>query len=69
MPPLDHQILEILVEQGPVHVVEIASELDEHPIAVDRQCYSLQQNGAIRQVGGGVFTLTDSGKRIISCEE
>lgn len=51
-------ILETLLEQSPLHVVEIASLVDRHPIQVDRACASLHDDQYIYPLGRGLYGIT-----------
>jgi DeoR/GlpR family transcriptional regulator of sugar metabolism len=55
------RILTALDEEGPCHVMDLATVLDEHPIPIDRTCGQLQQDGQLRRRSGGVYEITDVG--------
>ncbi|WP_227377631.1 hypothetical protein [Haladaptatus halobius] len=56
-------ILETLKVCGSFHVMDIAAEIDEHPIQIERMCDRLQEQRLISMRGGGVYTLTERGER------
>jgi Mn-dependent DtxR family transcriptional regulator len=56
-------ILETLKACGSFHVMDIAAEIDEHPIQIDRMCDRLQEQRLISMRGGGAYTLTERGER------
>lgn len=60
---MEQRILERLQQRGPLHVMELANALDDHPVAVDRSCYRLHQDGYIETHTAGVYELTDAGAR------
>lgn len=59
-------ILETLNTRGCLHVMDIAAEIDEHPVSIDRKCNDLQKQELARMCGSGVYTLTERGERV--CE-
>ena len=61
----DREILAILVADSPLHVMDIASTTDRHPITVDQTCARLHEHGQIRPVGRGFYEVTEDGKRRI----
>ncbi|WP_265108045.1 Lrp/AsnC family transcriptional regulator [Halosolutus halophilus] len=52
-------ILDVLDESQPATIPDLAASLDEHPVTVERHCYTLQQDGEIRQCTGGAYTLSE----------
>lgn len=60
---LAHSVLAKIAEHRPVHVVDLAERLDEHPIAIDQACARLQKTDHVRPVAGGRYTLTDEGRQ------
>lgn len=62
---LDREILTILVADSPLHVMDIASTADRHPITVDQTCARLHEHGQIHPVGRGLYEIADDGKRRI----
>lgn len=63
---MDRDILAVLDEHEQLSVVELADVMGAHPVAVDRQCYQLQQNGYVRIGGGGQYSLTDDGEQYLT---
>lgn len=63
---MERDILEILDTQGPLHVMEIAKQINGHPIAVDQACSQLHTDGEIAPIGRGRYRLTDDGKDRLS---
>jgi Mn-dependent DtxR family transcriptional regulator len=59
----EREILETLAEQAPLYVIEIAQEVDSHPITVDRACARLHDGGYIHSVSRGYYRLTDTGRQ------
>lgn len=60
---LEHVTLSVLAEQAPLHVLDIAGEADEHPIAIDLACARLHDRSDICSVGLGQYDITDQGQR------
>lgn len=58
---MERKILQVLDMDGPLHVVDIASHLDAHPVSVDQACARLHDEGYIRSIGGGRYDLTENG--------
>lgn len=56
-------MLSAIAEQSPVHVMDLAKGLDEHPVTVDQMCAHLHENGYIRPATHGSYTLTKSGQQ------
>lgn len=61
----DQEILEIFDTESSLHVMDIASTADRHPITVDQTCARLHERGQIHSVGRGVYTITSDGIRQI----
>jgi predicted transcriptional regulator len=59
----ERQILATLAKHGPLHVMAIAQEVDDHPISVDRTCTYLYNGGHIYPCGRGQYRLTDNGRQ------
>lgn len=60
----DREILAVLVAESPLHVMEIASRANRHPITVDQTCARLHERDLIRPVGRGRFAVTTDGERL-----
>lgn len=63
---MDKQILAVLDQHEQLSVVEIADIMGAHPIAIDRHCYQLHQNGYVRVFGGGIYSLTEDGEQSLT---
>ena len=63
---IDREILATLVADSPLHVLDIASTIDRHPITVDQTCARLHEHGQIFPVGRGLYDVTEDGKRRIA---
>jgi Mn-dependent DtxR family transcriptional regulator len=42
--------------------MEIAAQIDGHPISVDQACARLHKDGYISTIGGGRYRVTDVGR-------
>lgn len=60
---IERKILATLAEHGPLYVMRIALEVDDHPISVDRTCTRLYNGGHIYPCGRGQYRLTDNGRQ------
>ncbi|WP_248898391.1 transcriptional regulator [Haloplanus halobius] len=60
---LDREVLAILGDESPLHVMDIARTADQHPITVDQTCARLHEHGQIHPVGRGLYKIIDDGKR------
>ena len=58
----------MLDERGAVEVGTLAAALEEHPVTVTQVCYDLQADGHVRQVSGGVYTITDDGREFLTAQ-
>ena len=63
---MEQDILHVLGTDGPLHITEIATRIDGHPITVDQACERLHNDGYISPIGGGRYHLTDDGHKYIS---
>lgn len=61
----DREVLALLAANSPLHVMDLASTADRHPITVDQTCARLHEHGQIHPVGRGLYEITDDGKRRI----
>lgn len=59
---LDPAVLDAVAEQSPVHVLDLAGRLDEHPVAVDLACARLRDRGDVRLVGRAEYALAETGR-------
>lgn len=53
----EDEILETLADNGSLHVMKIAQEVDSHPIAIDRVCTRLYDTGHIHRAAVGIIGL------------
>ena len=58
---MERNILQVLDTDGPLHVMEIASRIDGHPITVDQACARLHNDVYISPIGGSRYRLTEDG--------
>lgn len=56
-------LLGILDERGAVETTTLATVVDAHPMTVATKCHELQTAGHVRQVSGGVYSITDAGEQ------
>jgi predicted ArsR family transcriptional regulator len=59
---MHNDILAVLDDHEQLSVVEIADVMGAHPVAVDRHCYQLQQDGYIHVFSSGIYQLADDGE-------
>lgn len=62
MRQLEAVILETLIEQQAVHVVDLARQINEHPVAVDQACARLNDQGYLTLSNHGIYDVTDQGR-------
>ncbi|WP_226479192.1 MarR family transcriptional regulator [Natrinema amylolyticum] len=60
---LERSILEVLADEGPSYVVDLAAAIDEHPVAVDHACERLRDEEAVRSIGCRRYEVTAAGNR------
>lgn len=60
---MEQLVLTALDDLGPLHVMEITEQVDEHPLAVDRTCGRLHEHGHIAPVAVGRYQLTSNGRQ------
>lgn len=60
---LEAPILRAIDDRPPVHLIDLAEAVDGHPVAVERACARLDEDGYIRPAPQGLYTLTDAGRR------
>ena len=58
-PQLNEAIFRTLEEDGPLTGPELATELERHPLTVQRHCRKLQTTGRIRCTTGGGYVLKE----------
>lgn len=62
----DREILEILADESPLDVMDLAKIADRHPITVDQTCTRLYEQELIYPISRGRYDVTDSGLDRIS---
>lgn len=65
----DYKILKTLTDHGTLRVVEIANEIDVHPITVDRACARLHDEEQIDPCGRGQYRITDYGRSLVDNQD
>jgi predicted transcriptional regulator len=75
MAHVDERILEFLSEYGNHQPSQIATRLEEigagmeyHPNYVGRRCRTLTDYGLLRNIGNGVYQITDEGEQYLAGE-
>lgn len=66
---IDCKILKTLNDHGTLRVVEIANEIDVHPITVDRACARLHDKEQIDPCGRGHYQITDHGRCLVDNQD
>ena len=56
---LDSRIVTAVRDRGEHHVLELAREMGEHPVTVERVCQRLHRDGTLVSVSVGVFRYRD----------
>ncbi|SEP98103.1 hypothetical protein [Natrinema salaciae] len=59
---LEREILDALVDT-PQYAVDLAAEIDEHPVAVEQACDRLRDAAAVRSLGCRRYEITATGRR------
>lgn len=57
------EVLELLVDESPCHVMEITNAVDGHPITIDQTCAHLHREGYIVPLDRGLYEITDEGEQ------
>ena len=57
------EVLELLVDESPCHVMEITNAVDGHPITIDQACAHLHSEDCIVPRGRGLYEITDAGEQ------
>jgi predicted transcriptional regulator len=57
------EVLELLVEESPCHMMDITNTVDGHPITIDQKCAHLHSEGCIVPRGRGLYAITDAGEQ------
>ncbi|MXV62371.1 MarR family transcriptional regulator [Natronorubrum sp. JWXQ-INN-674] len=59
-------LLDLLDERGPTEIGVLAAALETHPVTVTNRCSTLQSDGYVRQISGGVYVITDDGEEYLT---
>lgn len=59
---IEAEVLDLLSDQSPRHVMDIADSVQIHPITIDRTCSRLHDEGCINPLGQGLYEITEEGK-------
>jgi len=65
---LEAAILRAVDDRPPVHLIDLADAVDDHPVAVERACARLDEDGYIRPAPEGLYTLTGAGRRRLAAQ-
>ncbi|MFB6187855.1 MAG: hypothetical protein ABEI86_13450 [Halobacteriaceae archaeon] len=68
MKPVDDLILELLSEEGQYPPKIIAEKIDKHPKYVGERCRTLRDYGLTRNLGRGLYQITDQGEEYLEGE-
>ena len=68
MKPTDDLILELLEEEGQYPPKIIAEKIDKHPKYVGKRCRELRDHDLLRNLGRGLYQITDLGKAYLAGE-
>ncbi len=60
---LEAAILRALSEQTALHVMDLAEQIEEHPLTVDQACAQLHEEGYITTSSHGIYDVTTYGER------
>lgn len=60
---MDAQIIDLLKQDGPLHIGTIAERTNAHPYQVEKCCARLFRQGHVTTESCGVYRLTPSGRR------
>lgn len=60
---LEAAVLAALADRAPQSGIDLASSLEEHPVAVDQACTRLHDEGYVRSVSCGTYAITVEGRR------
>jgi predicted transcriptional regulator len=64
----DERILEFLQEKGNHQPAQISKEFDFHRKYIGRRCRILAEHGLLRNLGNGVYQITELGVAYLSGE-
>lgn len=57
------RILQALADCTALHIIDLAKQIEEHPVAVDRACARLHNEDYISLSGYGIYDVTTRGQR------
>ncbi|GAB7095197.1 hypothetical protein JCM30237_23500 [Halolamina litorea] len=60
---LELAVLGAIDARPPVHMIDLADAVGEHPVAVERVCSRLHEDGYIRPDTHGLYTPTEAGRQ------
>lgn len=60
---LELAVLRAIDARPPVHVMDLADAVDDHPLAVERVCTRLHEDGYISPDTHGLYGLTEAGRQ------
>ena len=66
---LEAAILRTIDDRPPVHLIDLADAVDDHPVAVERACTRLDEDDYIRPAPHGLYTLTEAGRRRLTARD
>lgn len=67
---LESAILRALSDRTALHVMDLAEQIEEHPLTVDKACAQLHEDGYITTSSHGIYDVTTYGERRLdnSCD-
>ncbi|WP_204960023.1 phage repressor protein [Salinigranum salinum] len=68
MKPVDDLILELLKDEGQYPPKLIGEKTDKHPKYVGRRCRALRDHGLLRNLGRGLYQITEDGELYLEGE-
>lgn len=68
MKPVDDVILEFVAEHGQHPPKLIAENIDKHEKYVGNRCRTLRDYGLLRNLGRGLYQITDEGEQYLAGE-
>jgi hypothetical protein len=66
MKPTDDLILELLEEEGQYPPKIIAEKIEKHPKYIGNRCRELRDHGLLRNLGRGLYQITELGEDYLS---
>lgn len=68
MKPTDDLILELLEEEGQFPPKLISDKIDRHQTYVNTRCIELRDYGLLRNIGQGIYQITEEGEKYLDGE-